>query len=515
MKAADAFEQGASGAKDGREGNPRWRRPKKFDRNLVVIGAGAAGLTTSFIAAALKAKVTLVESGKMGGDCLNYGCVPSKALLRSAKLAQQMRGAAAYGLGAAVPKIDFAEVMARVHRVIDTIAPHDSTERFTALGIEVLHGHARLVSPWLIEIDDAGAKRTISTRSIVVATGSRPRIADIPGLDGSSCLTSDNVWDLTALPRRLLVLGGGAIGCEMAQAFARLGSIVTQVEAGPRLLPHEDDDAASLVAAALRTEGITVLTGHEAMRCEPTGDGEPGARRLIVKGGGRERAIEFDAILCAIGRAPRTEGFGLDELGIALDDDDKSVAADATLRTRYPNIFVCGDVAGPYQFTHVASHQAWYAAVNSLLGPFGRFRVDYRVIPWTTFTDPEVARAGLSEREAKERGVAYELTRFDLAELDRAVTDGAGRGFIKVLTVPGKDRILGVTIVGEHAGDVIAEFVLAMKQGLGLKKILDTIHIYPTLAEANHSVAVVWRLEHAPQRVLAWLERFFAWRRSA
>lgn len=508
-----ASAEAAPGAKDERRSDSRWRRPKTFDRNLVVIGAGAAGLATSFIAATLKAKVTLVESGKMGGDCLNYGCVPSKALLRTAKLAKQMRGAAAYGLGVAVPKIDFAEVMARVHRIIDTIAPHDSAERFTALGVEVLHGHARLVSPWLIEIDSAGTKRTLSTRSIVIATGSRPKVPKIPGLDASDCLTSDNVWALTALPRRLLVLGGGPIGCELTQAFARLGAIVTQVEAGPRLLPREDDDAAALVTAALRADGVTVLTGHEAMRCEPAREGEPGARRLIVKGEGQEQAIEFDAILCALGRAPRTEGFGLDELGIELDHD-KTAAADATLRTRFPNIFVCGDVAGPYQFTHVASHQAWYAAVNALLGTFGRFRVDYSVIPWATFTDPEVARAGLSEREAKDQGVPYEVTRFELAELDRAVTDEAGRGFIKVLTVPGRDRILGVTIVGEHAGDVIAEFVLAMKQGLGLKKILDTIHIYPTLAEANHSVAVTWRLEHAPRRVLAWLGRFFDWQRS-
>ncbi len=514
MKDSDRRVEGEPGARHRCESATRWPRPKTFDRNLVVIGAGAAGLATSFIAAALKAKVTLVESGKMGGDCLNYGCVPSKALLRTAKLAKQMRGAAAYGLGAAVLQIDFAEVMARVRRVIDTIAPHDSTERFTGLGVEVLQGHARLLSPWRLEIDSAGATRTLSTRSIVIATGSRPQIPKIPGLDASGCLTSDNVWALAALPRRLLVLGGGPIGCELTQAFARLGASVTQVEAGPRLLAREDDDAAALVAEALRADGVTVLTGHEAIRCEPAGEGEPGARRLVVTGEGSEQAIEFDAILCAVGRAPRTEGFGLAELGIELDDD-KTVAADATLRTRFPNIFVCGDVAGPYQFTHVASHQAWYAAVNALLGTFGRFKVDYSVIPWATFTDPEVARAGLSEREAKDKGVPYELTRFELAELDRAVTDEAGRGFIKVLTVPGRDRILGVTIVGEHAGDVIAEFVLAMKQGLGLKKILDTIHVYPTLAEANHSVAVTWRLEHAPQRVLAWLERFFAWQRSA
>ena len=486
----------------------KWPKPKTFDRNIVVIGAGSGGLVTSYIAAVVKARVTLVEGHKMGGDCLNFGCVPSKALIRSAKLAHQIRKAGALGVRDAQGTVDFAAVMARVQRVVTDIEPHDSVERYTGLGVEVLQGHARITSPWSVEITTPAGTQTLTTRSIVIAAGAQPFVPPIPGLAEVGCVTSDTVWGLTQLPKRLVVLGGGPIGCELAQSFARLGSQVTQVEMAPRVMLREDDDAAALVTAALQADGVHLLTGHQAVRCEREGD----AKRLIVKHGEAEIAIEFDELLCAVGRSPRVTGYGVEELGIELSPR-KTIATDAYLRTNFPNIYAVGDVAGPYQLTHVAAHQAWYAAVNALFGRFKKFKADYSVIPWATFTDPEVARVGLSEAEAKEQGVAYELARFELKELDRAIADGTAHGFIKVLTVPGKDKILGVTIVGEHAGDLLAEYVLAMKHGLGLNKILGTIHTYPTLAEANKYVAGEWKRAHAPQGLLAWVERFHAWER--
>ncbi|MDL2338295.1 MAG: FAD-dependent oxidoreductase [Pseudomonadota bacterium] len=516
----------------------RWKRPSKFDRNLIVIGAGAGGLVTAYIAAAVKARVTLVEGHLMGGDCLNFGCVPSKALIRSATLAHQLRQAETLGLrdpaessssvdGPVAFRVDFAAVMARVHRVIRDIAPHDSVERYRSLGVDVVQGMARITSPWSVEITTTDGTQqcvqTLTTRSIVIATGAQPFVPPLPGLADVGFLTSDTLWGLTERPRRLVVLGGGPIGCELAQAFARLGSQVTQVEMAARVLGREDPEVAALVADALRADGVQLLTAHEALRCERSGSDDAPVKRLIVRQIGAdgvtgsvaspELTIEFDTLLCAVGRSPRVEGYGLEELGIPLSPR-KTIETDAYLQTLYPNIYAVGDVAGPYQLTHVAAHQAWYAAVNALFGRFRRFKVDCSVIPWATFTDPEVARVGLSETEARQQGVAFEVTRFALDDLDRAIADDATTGFIKVLTAPGRDKILGVTIVGAHAGDLLAEYVLAMKNGLGLNKILGTIHTYPTLAEANKYVAGEWKRAHAPKRLLAWAERFHAWQRS-
>ncbi len=488
----------------------KWTRPRSFDRNLVVIGAGAGGLVSAYIAAAVKAKVTLIEGHKMGGDCLNFGCVPSKALIRSAKMARQLKKAHELGVTDAAGQVDFAAVMQRVHRVIADIAPHDSVERYTGLGVEVLQGHARITSPWTVEVALAdGSQQTLTTKNIVIAAGASPFVPPIPGLKEAGFLTSDTVWGLTELPKRLVVLGGGPIGSELAQSFARLGSAVTQVEMAPRIMGREDPEVSALVTASLRADGVNVLTGHQAVRVEVV-DGE---KRLIAKAGGVEVAIPFDDLLCAVGRSPRVTGYGLEELGIPLTPR-KTIETNAYLQTLYPNIYAVGDVAGPFQFTHTAAHQAWYAAVNALFGRFRRFKADYRVIPWATFTDPEVARVGLSEVEAREQGVAYEVTRYGIDDLDRAIADGAAHGFVKVLTVPGKDRILGVTIVGEHAGDLLAEYVLAMKHGLGLNKILGTIHTYPTLAEANKAVAGEWKRTHAPQTLLQWVGRYHAWERT-
>jgi pyruvate/2-oxoglutarate dehydrogenase complex dihydrolipoamide dehydrogenase (E3) component/uncharacterized membrane protein YdjX (TVP38/TMEM64 family) len=483
-------------------------RPKAFDRNLVVIGAGAAGLVTSYIAAVVKAKVTLVESHKMGGDCLNYGCVPSKALIKTATLMQQMRESAKYGIARAEATMNFADVMDRVAKVVSDIEPHDSVERYTGLGVDVVLGYARIVNPWTVEIDrHDGTKQTLTTRSIVIATGAEPFVPPLPGLKEAGVLTSDTLWGERELPKRLVVLGGGPIGCELAQAFARLGAQVTQVEMAPRILLREDEEVAALARAALERDGVTVLTGHKALRCEPDGEGHV----LVVETAGQEKRVPFDKLLCAVGRVSRLKGYGLEELGIPAG---RTIETNAFLETKYPNILVAGDVAGPYQFTHVAAHQAWYAAVNALFGTFRKFKADYSVIPWATFVDPEIARVGLNEQDAKEQGVPYEVTRYGIDDLDRAIADSAAHGFVKVLTVPGKDRILGVTIVGRHAGDLLAEYVLAMRHGLGLNKILGTIHTYPTLAEANKYAAGEWKHNHQPKRLLEWVAKYHAWRRA-
>ncbi|MCV0439358.1 MAG: FAD-dependent oxidoreductase [Hydrogenophaga sp.] len=492
----------------------RWKhaRPARFDRNLIVIGAGAGGLVSAYIAATVKAKVTLVEAHKMGGDCLNYGCVPSKALIKSAALAHQMRHGTTYGLSDTTPAFSFKAVMQRIHDVIRAIEPHDSIERYTGLGVEVLQGHAKLTSPWTVEIAlNGGGTQTLSARSIVIAAGARPFVPPLPGLEDSGYVTSDTMWETFAerdeLPRRLVVLGGGPIGCELAQAFARLGSQVTQVEMAPRIMLREDEEVSELARLALQADGVDVRTGHKALRCERV-DGE---KLLVVEHGGAEQRIAFDELICAVGRSARLSGYGLEELGIPTG---KTIETNEYLQTLYPNIYAAGDVAGPYQFTHVAAHQAWYAAVNALFGDFRLFKADYRVIPWATFIDPEVARVGLNEQEAKERGIAVEVTRYGIDDLDRAIADSEARGFVKVLTPPGKDTILGVTIVGSHAADLLAEYVLAMKHGLGLNKMLGTIHTYPTLAEANKYAAGEWKRAHAPQKLLAWLGRFHDWRRG-
>jgi pyruvate/2-oxoglutarate dehydrogenase complex dihydrolipoamide dehydrogenase (E3) component/uncharacterized membrane protein YdjX (TVP38/TMEM64 family) len=492
----------------------RWNhvKPKSFDRNLVVIGAGAGGLVSAYIAAVVKAKVTLVEAHKMGGDCLNYGCVPSKALIKSAKLAHQMKHGAHYGLSDTEAKFSFKAVMQRIHAVIAAIEPHDSVERYTGLGVEVLQGYAKIVNPWTVEIAlNGGGTTTLTTRSIVIAAGAQPFVPPLPGINEVGYVTSDTLWDefvkLDDIPKRLVVLGGGPIGCELAQSFQRLGAEVTQVEMAPRIMIREDEEVSELAKQSLIADGVKVLTGHKALRCELNN----GAKSIIVEHQGKEVRIEFDALLCAVGRVARLTGYGLEELGIPTN---RTVTTNDYLETVYPNIFAAGDVAGPFQFTHTAAHQAWYAAVNALFGAFKKFKADYSVIPWATFIDPEVARVGLNEQEAKEKGIAYELVKYPLDDLDRAIADSETHGFVKVLTVPGKDKILGCTIVGIHAGDLLAEYVLAMRHGLGMNKILGTIHTYPTLSEANKYAAGEWKRAHQPEKLLAWVAKYHVWRRK-
>jgi pyruvate/2-oxoglutarate dehydrogenase complex dihydrolipoamide dehydrogenase (E3) component/uncharacterized membrane protein YdjX (TVP38/TMEM64 family) len=490
------------------------RRPATYDYNMVVIGAGSAGLVSAYIAAATRAKVALVEKHRMGGDCLNTGCVPSKALIRSARLLSHIARSREFGIARASADFDFAEVMQRVQRVVTAIEPHDSVERYTALGVECIAGTARITSPWTVEVATGGGTRTLSTKNIVIAAGARPFVPPIPGLAEIGYLTSDTVWNLRVAPKRLVVLGGGPIGCELAQAFARLGSTVTQVEMLPRLLVREDVEVSALVRSRFEAEGIRVLAGHRAKQfVVENGEKVLVAETLEGDGKGRDVRIAFDEVLVAVGRIANTAGYGLEELGIGVTKA-RTVETDDYLQTIYPNIFACGDVAGPYQFTHVAAHQAWYAAVNALFGGFRRFRADYRVIPWTTFTEPEVARVGLNEQEAKDKSVAHEVTVYGIDDLDRAIADEEAHGFVKVLTAPGTDRILGVTIAGEHAGDLLAEYVLAMKHGIGLAKILGTIHTYPTMAEANKYAAGAWKRGTVTRGQWAFLAAFQAWRRG-
>jgi len=481
-------------------------RPRRFDRNLVVIGAGSAGLVAAYIAAQVKATVTLVEAEKMGGDCLNTGCVPSKALIKSAKAAATMRHADHYGLVAMEPQVPFRDIMQRIRGVIETIEPHDSVERYEGLGVDVVKGRARIVDPWTVEIArEDGSSERLSTRSIVIATGAEPFVPPIPGIESSGHLTSETLWDAFAqmdeIPRRIAVLGGGPIGCELSQALARLGAQVTQIEQGKRVLAREDEEVSDLALAVLEQAGVTVLTGHEAVRFE---DGA-----IIAQSAQGMARIEYDALIVAIGRKARLSGFGLEELGV---DTERTVNTDEFLATKFPNIYAAGDVAGPFQYTHAASHQAWYASVNALFGQFWRFKADYRVMPAVTFLDPEFARVGLNESEAKAQGVDYEITRYDIDDLDRAIAESETRGFVKVLTVPGKDAILGVTIVASHAGELLAEYVLAMKHGIGLNKILGTIHSYPTMAEANKYAAGDWKRAHKPEGLLGIVERYHRWR---
>ncbi len=480
-------------------------RPKKFDRNLIVIGAGSAGLVSALIAAAVNAKVTLIEKHKMGGDCLNTGCVPSKALIKSAKVASLIKRSNEFGINVPESNVDFAAVMERVQSVISKIEPHDSVERFENLGVECIQGQAKIKSPWTVEVNG----KILSTRNIIIATGARPFVPPIKGIDQVDYLTSDNLWGIRELPKHLVVLGGGPIGCELTQAFARLGSQVTQVEMLPRIMIREDEEIASMVTKRFQEEGVDIRTEHIAKEVVIRDN----RKYLICEHDNKTIEIEFDEILVAVGRAANTSGFGLEELGVELNLN-KTIRVNEKLQTSLPNIYACGDVAGPYQFTHTAAHQAWYATVNALFGKFKSFKVDYSVIPWATFTDPEVARVGLNEQEAKEKGIAYDVTSYGIDDLDRAIAEGEDHGVVKVLTVPGKDKILGVTIIGHHAGELITEYISAMKNGFGMNKILGTIHIYPTLSEANKFAAGVWKKANAPQTLLKLVKKYHRWMRS-
>lgn len=477
----------------------RFRRPKSYEYNMIAIGAGSAGLVTAYISSAVKAKVALVEKHKMGGDCLNTGCVPSKAIIRSAKIAHQMKSASKYGLKNTEPEIDLKKIMGRVHDVISKIEPHDSVDRYSALGVTCFTGAAKIISPWEVLVDG----KILTTKNITIATGASPFIPPIPGIESITPLTSENLWKLDSLPEKFIVLGGGPIGCEMAQSFARLGSNVTQVEMQDRLMSIEDKEVSLLIQDHFKKEGINLLLKHRAQKIILRDD----KKILITLCEDVEYETEFDEILIAVGRKANIEGFGLEDLGIQIREN-KTIWANEFMQTNYPNIFVCGDVTGPFQLTHTASHQAWYCAVNGLFGALKKFKVDYSVIPWATYCDPEVASVGLNEQRALAQNISYELITYGIDDLDRAIADSEDHGFVRVLVSPGSDKILGATIVGNHASDLLLEFITAMKYGIGLNKILGTIHIYPTMGEANKYLAGNWKKKQTSQKVFSWLEKF-------
>ncbi|MFT7683679.1 MAG: dihydrolipoamide dehydrogenase [Moritella dasanensis] len=481
----------------------RWTKPTSFDRNMIVIGAGAGGLVSAYIAAAVKSKVTLVEKHRMGGDCLNTGCVPSKALIRSAHAVAEIGRANEFGIDAEIKQINFEKVMGRIQNVIKAIEPHDSIARYSAMGVECLTAEAKIIDPWRVQIGE----QVLTTKNIVVATGARPIVPPIPGLTDVPYLTSDTLWQLTEQPSRLLVLGGGPIGCEIAQSFARLGSAVTQVEMADQLLGREDEDAVAVVQAELLADGVNILLGNkvESFGCE---DGQYSA---ILSNGD---AVVFDQVFLALGRQANTRGFGLEELDIAITDRGL-IEINEYQQTSIPNIYAVGDVSGPYQLTHVAAHQAWFAAVNALFGSVKKFATDYRVIPAVTYTYPELARVGLSENEAQQAQLDYQVTKYAIDDLDRAITDSETKGFVKVITAGNSDKILGVTIVASHAGELLAEYTLAMKYKLGLNKVLGTIHPYPTMSEANKYVAGNWKRNNSPEKLLAWVAKFHRYMRKA
>ncbi len=499
------FVKGLMGYFKNRKYLRRYQKPSKFDYNAIVIGAGSGGLVSAYIAATVKAKVCLIEKHKMGGDCLNTGCVPSKALIKSAKVLSYIRRHKEFGLKEASVEFEFADVMERVQKVIRTVEPHDSVQRYTSLGVECLSGEAKILSPYEVEVNG----NRLTTKNIILATGGRPAAPSLPGAEKIKHYDSDTIWSLRQKPAKFLVLGGGPIGAEIAQCFQRLGSQVTLVQKGSQILPREDREAVEIVQESFRRDGMTLLLDHAAKAFVVEGS----KKFLVCEHAGREVKVEFDEVMVALGRKANVKGFGLEALDVKLTKQG-TVEVDPYLRTNYPNIYAVGDVAGPYQFTHMASHMAWFAAVNALFGALRKFKVDYSVVPWCTFTDPEVARVGLSETEAKEKNIPHEVTVYGIDDLDRAIADQEAHGVVKVLTVPGKDTILGAMITGDHAGDYIVEFVSAMKHGFGLNKILGTIHIYPTWAEANKYAAGVWKKKHAPEGLLAWVETFHRWRRS-
>ena len=486
-----------------------YKKPKTFDDNLLVIGAGAGGLVSSYIAAATKAKVTLIEKHKMGGDCLNTGCVPSKALIHAASLAYDAKHASKVGVNVSDVSVDFSQVMDSVHQGIKDIEPHDSAERYEGLGVHCLTGTATIKDPWTVEVQTEQGPQTRTARNIIIAAGGRPRVPNIQGLEDVGYYTSDTLWEIKDQPKHLLVMGAGPIGCELAQSFKRLGSNVTIVDTGAHILSREDDDVVVEITEQFKLEGIELLSNAKVVKFEKQDEN----KFAIIATEQGEQTLEFDALLLAVGREANVTGYGLENLNVQLDERG-DIQVDEYLETSIPGVYAVGDVIGGYQFTHVSSHEAWYASVNALFGHLKRFKADYSVIPWATYTDPQVGRVGLNETDAKAKGIAYEVTKFEIKELDRAIVDGQARGFIKVLTVPGKDKILGATLVGHMAGELMAEFVLAMRHGLGLNKILGTIHAYPTMMEANKYAAGEWKRNHAPQGLLKLVEKLHTWRRK-
>ena len=476
--------------------------------NVVVVGAGSGGLVVAAGAAGLGARVALVERHAMGGDCLNTGCVPSKALLRAARAAHEARGAGRFGVRPATDGApeDLAAVMEHVRRAQETIAPHDSVERFTSLGVEVVPGDARLLSPGEVEVSGPGGRRLLAARHVVLATGSRPRVPGVPGLVEAGFVTNESVWGLRVLPRRLVVVGGGPVGVELGQAFARLGSRVTVVSGSEHVCPREDADVAAALSDALRREGVELLDGARPTRVRLEGKERVVTVRLR---GGEEVDRAADELLVAAGRVPNVDGLGLEAARVRVSP--AGIETDRYGRTSAPGVWAIGDVAGGPLFTHWAGHQA-RVILNNLLSP-KKQAFDRDNLPWVTCTDPEVARVGLSEGEAKERGVPFTLLRVGFDEIDRAVCDSSADGAFAKVLADRRGRILGAAIVHAHAGDLLAPLVLAKRTGTSLSTLSSTIHPYPTLSEVSRTLGDRWMRTRLTPTARSVLSRLFAWKR--
>ena len=466
---------------------------QKYD--LIVIGGGSGGLVCAAGGAGLGAKVALIEKKKLGGDCLNTGCVPSKALLRSAHIIHDFKKAKTYGIKESHIQFDFSDIMARVKAIQKAIEPHDSPERFHSLGVDVKFGAYTFKNPHEL----TNGEETLYGKRIVIATGSSPFVPPIPGCEEKKCLTSDSLWHLTTLPKRLVVIGGGPIGSEVAQAFARFGSQVTLIDMAHGILPREDLDLKNFVQKAFLEEGIQFRFNAQLKKVHHSSS----SHTVTFEYQGKEETLECDGIFVSVGRKPNVGGLELDKVGIATHKG--GIVINLYCQTTLPHVYACGDVAGPYQFTHFADYQARLILRNALFP--GKTKADYRVVPWCTYTDPELARVGLSQTEAQQKNIPHDVFTYDLSDLDRAVCDSQGQGMVKVLTQKGKDQILGAAIVGFHAGDLLQEFVFAMKHNLGLKSISQTIHPYPTMSEATRRVSDLWM----KSKLTPTLSKLFKW----
>jgi len=489
-----------------------WVNPEPTGRyNIVVIGAGTAGLITAVVAASLGAKVALIEQHLMGGDCLNVGCVPSKGVIRAARAWADLRRATDFGLH--VPPgvtYDFGAVMARMRKLRARISANDSAQRYAKLGVDVYLGSGRFTGPTTVQVEGPSGHRTLTFVKAAVCTGARASAPPIPGLQETGYLTNETVFSLTELPRRLGVIGAGPIGCELAQSFARFGSQVSLIEAMHGIMPNEDRDAAEIVEQQMIRDGVTLLCCGKDLRVQKS----DGGKRLIVDSHGRHYDVTVDDILVGTGRTPNVDGIGLEAAGVEYDKH--GITVNARLQTTNPSIYAAGDVCSRYKFTHAADAMAQIVIQNALFPhPFGLgyASVDSLVMPWCTFTEPEVAHVGMYEKEAQEKGLDVETYTYKLDEVDRAILDGEDEGFARVHIQKGTEKILGATIVAAHAGEMISEFSVAMKTGAGAKAIAGTIHPYPTQAEVNKKVINLWRKAHFTQRTKDFLIKLFAWMR--
>ncbi|MEX0830294.1 MAG: mercuric reductase [Nitrospirales bacterium] len=487
---------------------PQWKNPTPSGRyNLVVIGAGTAGLVTAAIASTLGARVALIERHLMGGDCLNVGCVPSKGVIRAAKAWNAVREAEQFGLHVlGEMKRDFGTAMARMRKLRARISHVDSAHRYTKMGVDVFIGNGRFTSSSTIEVDGT----TLQFSKAVICTGARATAPPIPGLAQTTYLTNETIFSLTELPPRLGVIGAGPIGCELAQSFARFGSQVFLVEAMHGILPKEDRDAADIVEQSIRRDGVTLLCCGKNLGIQQV----DGVKHMSVDSHHQQYNIPVDEILVGVGRSPNTEGLGLEEIGVNFDG--KGVTVNHRLQTTNPNIFAAGDICSSFKFTHTADAQAQIVIQNALFPhPFGLgyASTENLIIPWATYTQPEIAHVGIYEKDAKDKGIEIDTFTFHLNEVDRAILDGEDEGFARVHVKKGTDTILGATIVASHAGDLISEFTLAVKGGLGLNTIASTIHPYPTQAEVIKKTANAWRKTTLTEWKKQFLRKLFSWTR--